>query len=123
MNPAEKGDSLSSSEKGRRGETRAADALQADGWVIVQKNFRGRRGEVDIIAVRDDSIWFFEVKSWSSLPIESLEHGIGTRKLGRIVGASREFLERNRRYDGFSPCYEVVFVTKDRIERIANVVE
>ncbi|TVR33525.1 MAG: YraN family protein [Spirochaetaceae bacterium] len=110
-------------DKGRRGEQRAADFLIADGWNIVQKNFRGRRGEVDIIAVRDDVISFVEVKSWETLPPESLEYAISRRKLQRITGASREFLARNPDFDGFQARFEVLFVSGNRIERISDVLE
>ncbi len=113
----------STSSRGRDGETRAAAFLVDSGWNIVQKNFRGRRGEVDIVAVREGIIGFFEVKSWDVLPYESLEHSVTRRKLSRIIAASREFLAVNRRFDGFSPRYEVLFVRGDRVERIPGVVE
>lgn len=99
----------------------AANALADDGWNIVQKNFRGTRGEVDIVAVRDDVISFIEVKSWETLPMENLEHSISRSKLRRIVAASREFLAQNPGYDGFRACYEVFFVSGGRIERISDV--
>ena len=113
----------STTARGRDGEARAAAFLVDDGWEIVQKNFRGRRGEVDIVAVRDGIIAFFEVKSWTVLPYESLEHSVTRGKLVRIVGASREFLAFNRQFDGFSPRYEVLFVCGDRVEQIPGVIE
>ncbi|TVR03785.1 MAG: YraN family protein [Spirochaetaceae bacterium] len=113
----------STTTRGRDGETRAAAFLVDLGWNIVQKNFRGRRGEVDIVAVREGIIGFFEVKSWTVLPYESLEHSVTRRKLARIVGASREFLAVNSEFDGFSPRYEVLFVCGDRVEQIPGVVE
>lgn len=113
----------SSSARGRDGEAQAAAFLAELGWNIVQKNFRGRRGEVDIVAVREGIIGFFEVKSWAVLPYESLEHSVTRRKLSRIIGASREFLAANREFDGFSPHYEVLFVRDGRVEQIPGVVE
>lgn len=113
----------STSARGRHGEQLAADYLADHGWRIVQKNFRGGRGEVDIVAVQDNVISFVEVKSWSTLPPESLEHGISQAKLKKIVGASREFLARNPVFDSFRARYDVVFVTPERIEHISNVIE
>ena len=113
----------STTSRGRDGEARAAAFLVDLGWNIVQKNFRGRRGEVDIVAVREGIIGFFEVKSWAVLPYESLEHSVTRRKLSRIIGASREFLAVNRCFDGFSPHYEVLFVSGDTVKQIPGVVE
>lgn len=113
----------STAARGRRGEQLAADYLEGRGWKIVQKNFRGGRGEVDIVAVRDNIVAFVEVKSWDTLPPESLEHGISPAKLQRIVGASREFLARNPALDRFRPQYDVVFVSPGSVDHISNVIE
>ncbi len=113
----------STTERGRRGEQLAAAHLTAHGWKIVQKNFRGRRGEVDIVAVQDNVIAFVEVKSWNTLARDSLEHGIPRAKLRRIVGASREFLLQNPVFDGYRPQYDVVFVSPERVEHFRNVIE
>lgn len=114
---------ISTFSKGRHGEQLVADTLANEGWNIIQKNFRGTRGEVDIVAVRDDVIAFIEVKSWETLPMENLEHAISHSKMRRIVAVSREFLAQNPGYDGFRTCYEVFFVSGGRIERISDVLE
>ena len=39
-------------ELGRKGEARAAQYLEDEGWVIVERNFRTTVGEIDVIAER-----------------------------------------------------------------------
>lgn len=69
---------------GRRGEDLACDYLQAQGFVIVDRNWRGGRGnhgELDIVAVKDGIWHFVEVRSRSAQaaaflsPEESLTYG------------------------------------------------
>jgi putative endonuclease len=48
---------------GRRGEDAAADFLLAAGMPLLARNWRRRRGEIDIIARDGDTIVFVEVKT------------------------------------------------------------
>jgi len=54
---------LSSHAKGQRAEDCAAAWLSAEGYTIVERNFRVRGGEIDIIAFKDETLVFVEVKS------------------------------------------------------------
>jgi putative endonuclease len=51
---------------GNRGETLAAECLQRKGYKILQRNYRSKWGEVDIIAKIDQTVVFVEVKTKSS---------------------------------------------------------
>ena len=48
---------------GRRGEQLAADHLERLGWEIVERNYRTRHGEIDLIALDGDTLVFAEVKT------------------------------------------------------------
>ncbi|MBI2345716.1 MAG: YraN family protein [Deltaproteobacteria bacterium] len=48
---------------GQSGEEIAADYLQSIGFRIVERNFRTRRGEIDLIASRGRAFHFIEVKT------------------------------------------------------------
>lgn len=63
---------------GRRGEDLAADYLTQDDYLIVERNWRCRSGELDLIARKDGLLIIIEVRSRKSLlqfghPIESVE--------------------------------------------------
>jgi putative endonuclease len=48
---------------GTRGEELAATHLERRGWRIVERNFRTRAGEIDLIAARGGTLAFCEVKT------------------------------------------------------------
>lgn len=48
---------------GNLGERLAAHHLEAKGYRIIQRNYRRREGEIDIIAQRDETLAFVEVKA------------------------------------------------------------
>ncbi len=49
---------------GQKGENIAAKYLERHGYKIIDRNFRSRRwGEIDIVATKDDTLVFVEVKA------------------------------------------------------------
>lgn len=50
-------------ELGIRGEAIALEYLEGRGYTITERNFRCRRGEIDLIAEHEEYIVFVEVKS------------------------------------------------------------
>ena len=50
-------------EIGNLGENIAAKYLESSGYHILDRNFRARQGELDIIAVDNDELVFVEVKT------------------------------------------------------------
>ena len=83
---------------GTRGEQLAANHLERHGWRIVERNFRTREGEIDLIAARDGTLAFCEVKtlvrrrgppgSGPSDPVES----VGPAKRTRVRRMARAWL-------------------------------
>jgi len=63
---------------GEKGEEIACKALEKEGYRILEKNFRCRQGEIDIIAEDKGVICFIEVKARSSdkfgLPEEAVTY-------------------------------------------------
>lgn len=50
-------------ETGKQGETLAADFLARSGYDILRRRYRCRNGEIDIIAEKENTIVFVEVKT------------------------------------------------------------
>jgi putative endonuclease len=48
---------------GRLGEQLAADHFERLGWQIVERNYRTRLGELDLVAVDGDTLVFAEIKT------------------------------------------------------------
>ena len=103
--------------KGRAGEEAAALLLEAEGYRLLARNFRGPSGELDIVALRGDTIAFVEVKSWSALGLEDLADSIGARKRRRIVETSKIFLARNRQYSSMRARYDVLLMRDGIVAR------
>lgn len=62
----------------------AVEHLRSLGLRIVQRNWRCRYGELDVIAAEADSLVFVEVKTRSGDGFGGLEHAVTSRKLRRI---------------------------------------
>ena len=101
---------VSHSARGRAGEQSAAAWLAAEGWEILERNFRLRDGEIDIIASRQEVLAFVEVKCWSALPASALEYSIDYRKQARIVRAARVYLARHPFLVARRPRFDVLFL-------------
>ena len=96
--------------RGAAGEEAAASFLQRQGWTVLARNYRTRRGEIDLVVQRGDEVAFVEVKSWRSVPREDLGRSIGPRKQARIARAAREFLARRRDLAEAHVRFDVVFL-------------
>lgn len=78
---------------GGQGEEIAAVYLQNRGYKILQRNFRSRYGEIDIICVHGQAIVFVEVKTRTSSQFGSPEESVTRTKQQHIHQAAFSFLE------------------------------
>lgn len=69
---------------GRYGEQLAADHLAAAGLVVLDRNWRCRDGELDIVARDGDDLVFVEVKTRSSLSFGTPAEAVDRVKAARI---------------------------------------
>lgn len=81
-------------EKGRQGESVAASYLQSHGYKILERNYRISKYEVDILAEKDNTLIFCEVKMRSSLKYGSPEYNVGSVKLHKLTKAALLYLNR-----------------------------
>ena len=108
--------SESSHTRGRLGEQSAVDYLIRSGYQVLVRNFRTRRGEIDIVAVDGTTLVFVEVKSWRAIGFGDLEVSISKRKQRRIIDASRVYLMQTGRDDRVSVRYDLIFLKGDSME-------
>ncbi len=84
--------SLSPQDIGRIGERLARSHLEAQGYRIVQANYRCRWGEVDLIA-RDGLTWVFvEVRTRRSGRFGEPEESVTASKAQRLTLTAQDFL-------------------------------
>jgi putative endonuclease len=96
---------------GRRGEDLAAARLERMGYEVVERNFRTREGELDLIAIRRRTLVFCEVKALvthaggrAAGPVHPLE-AIRPAKRAQVRRIARAWLAE-RRASGSSPRYD-----------------
>lgn len=84
---------------GSDGEDKAVAFLISEGYEVVARNWRTKRGEIDIIVSKNDVLVFVEVKTLPSGNFDTLAHELNCRKQKRIVETAKFFLLNNRKYN------------------------
>lgn len=85
-------------ELGRRAEEVAAGYLEARGWVILDRNYRAGRKEVDLVARRGDLVAFVEVKARRGPACGHPLEAITRRKRGDLAAVARQWLAERREF-------------------------
>ena len=78
--------------QGDAAEDRACRHLDRSGFTIVERNFRTRGGEIDIVARKGDVLVFVEVRSREVPDFGTPEETVTHAKRLRIVAAARRYL-------------------------------
>ena len=106
--------------RGESDENLAATFLERQGLKILERNYRCRFGEIDLIASSGATLVFVEVRARRSSAFGGAAGSITAAKRRRLVAAARHYLAR-RRAD--RACrFDVVLLQGDerRIEWVAN---
>lgn len=118
-------------EFGKAAENAAVDFLKAQGYKILERNYKNRCGEIDIIAEQQGVICFLEVKARHSLNFGVPQEAVAIRKqrqIGRVAVSylkSHNLLERPARFDVLGLLYvnsrpEITLIT-DAFELTAKL--
>ncbi|MDW7650453.1 MAG: YraN family protein [Bacillota bacterium] len=79
---------------GSHGETLTADYLQAEGYVILARNWRCERGEIDIVANDRKTLVFIEVKTRRTDHCGDGFAAVDTRKQEKLRLLARHFIHQ-----------------------------
>ena len=79
---------------GKAGEDAAADYLCSEGYTIKHRNWRFKHKEVDIIAYKDETIVFAEVKSRSGTYFEQPFQAVTKKKQRFLIEAANAYIEK-----------------------------
>jgi len=81
---------------GKLGENLAVDFLIENGFNILERNWRNRFEEIDIIAIKDSFLVIVEVKMRTNINYGSPEDAISLRKQRNLVSAAEAYIrEKN----------------------------
>ena len=112
---------------GSRGEELAAAFLQRIGFSIVERNFRCKGGEIDIVAKDGNTLVFIEVKSRKTVSYGVPQLAVTPFKQRQISKAALTWLAINHKHDAPAR-FDVIAILLSsdyqyRIEHIKNAFE
>ena len=82
-------------ELGARGEDRVAAWYEANGYAVVDRNWRCRQGELDLVARRGRIVVFCEVKTRSSTAFGAPVEAVTRTKQARLRVLAARWLEES----------------------------
>lgn len=77
---------------GRWGEQLAAKHLESQGFVVLERNWRCRRGEIDLVTRIQDIVVFVEVKTRRGQDYDTPEEAITSPKAARLLELGQRYL-------------------------------
>jgi len=101
-------------EKGTYFESMAAKHLQIKGLYELDRNFRHRRGEIDLIMRHMETLVFVEVRFRKQSGYGSAEESITYRKQQSIISTANFYLTKKKLWD--MPCRFDVVTIKPSIQ-------
>ncbi|WP_295468177.1 YraN family protein [uncultured Pseudomonas sp.] len=96
--------------RGRQGEERALQYLQARGLQPIARNWRWRGGELDLVMLDGDTVVFVEVRARRHTAWGGAAESIDARKRQRLVNSAALFLQSEARW-AKRPCrFDVIAI-------------
>lgn len=104
---------------GNLGEDIAARYMKKKGYKIIERGYKCKLGEIDIIARKGKKLIFAEVKYRSSNSFGGPVSAVGITKQKRLVGASIFYLKKRKiKPDEIS--FDVIAIIGDDVEHITD---
>ena len=96
--------------RGDAAEQRAAAFLEAEGYVVLDRNYQTRRGEIDLVVEKGDVLAFVEVRSGSGDAFGSPAETVSYRKRRRVIAAATDWALRAGLLDERAIRFDVIGV-------------
>ncbi|MFW5451171.1 MAG: YraN family protein [Methylophagaceae bacterium] len=101
---------MSSKDIGDQAESLAQTHLENAGLIVVEQNYRSRRGEIDLIMLDNKILVFVEVRFRKSARFGSALESIDHRKQSRIIHTAQYYLQQlTTDYSGYR--FDVVAIS------------
>lgn len=79
---------------GKKGEDLASEFLIAKGYSVLERNWRYKRSEIDLITKKDELIVFVEVKTKTYVAYGNPEDAVDKRKAAKVVEGAEEYIHQ-----------------------------
>ena len=109
--------------KGDEGEEVAFAYLKKHGYKILERNYSAKFGEVDLIAKKEKTVIFVEVKTRKDALQSDLypERNVDWRKQRKLIRTAEYYLIKNNYPDDTPWQIDVIGVELDMVSRRANL--
>lgn len=104
---------LTTVQRGKAGEDVALAYLQSRGFRLVARNYRCRRGEIDLILAREKELVFVEVRSRSRKDYGLPEETVDSAKQRKIRFTAQFFLQQNPKWENCYCRFDVISILWD----------
>lgn len=106
---------------GDAAEERALHFLQQHGLVLVDRNFRCKGGEIDLVMRERNTLVFVEVRKRADTSYGGAAASITARKQARLIIAAQTYLQR---YTAPPPCrFDVVAMDGEATDWLKNAID
>lgn len=105
---------------GRLGENKAVDFLKKKGFRLLERNYRCKLGEIDIIAMKGETLVFVEVRCRSSETFGLPQESVNWRKQSKIRRIAQQYLNARSEKD-IKARFDVIAIMIDKEERLVKI--
>lgn len=106
---------FSKTEVGKYGENIAIKYIHEQGYTLIEKNFHTRYGEIDLITLKSNAVYFFEVKLRNSESFGYGDEAISKSKIEKLRKSIEIWITKNRdKYDCTNVYLNGIVINKDR---------
>lgn len=112
---------MNNREIGDFGESVVADFLQRHGHDLLERNYRNRFGEIDIIVKKGGKLRFVEVKTRKSINYGYPSEAVNLKKQKRIINSAKIYISKNK-MDNMDIYFDVaeVYLSEKKINYIQS---
>lgn len=109
--------------KGFLAERRAEKFLKKQGLKLIERNFRAKCGEIDLIMRDGSELIFVEVRSRSYDDFGSAQESVDYKKQSKIINTANIYLQKYKLMDSIDYRFDIVAINNGKLEWIKNAVE
>ncbi len=103
--------SLPAGDRGAASEDQARNYLETQGLKTLNRNFRTRRGEIDLVMLDSDTLVFVEVRYRKGDRYGSAAESVTYTKQQRISSAAKQFLLSRKKWNRHPCRFDVVAIS------------
>lgn len=108
-------------EIGKNGENIAEKYLKSSGYTILERNFRCKIGEIDIIAMDKKEIVFIEVKTRRNSKYGNPSEAVDDTKQKHIINAAKWYIHIHNLYNCFIRFDVIEIYDKNNTQKINHI--